>query len=259
MQNVINFKHSGNSGDIIYALSGIYAVCCRLQVQAKLLIWIDRPAYYYEGATHPVYNSDNQNVMVNEYMFNMLKPLLEAQQYIHSVEMLDGQEVHVDLDMIRQVNINIPYGDIRTWYGFKFNDMSPDLSQKCISANGEPMSYLPKKYILVNLTERYRNIYVNYMFLQKYENVLFAGTPAEYELFVKQVPNAIFLKVENFFNLAIAIKYASLIIGNQSMVFGIAEQMKKPRVLEVCRYAPNVIPCGKMLMGFIRRKGLNIM
>lgn len=248
-QNNLNFKHSGNLGDVIYALSGIKAVCEKLGVKANLYLWVDRPAFYYENAVHPVYDATGKtNVMLNRYMIDHAIPLLQEQNYIESAQPWQGENIDVDLDRIRQINIGIPYGDIKRWYQYVYPNMTADLSEPCIKVPEVGKKHQIKKYppyIFVNRTQRYTNVSISYMFLKKYENVIFAGTPTEYALFAQQVPHAVMLNARDFLELAQWIANAKMFIGNQSMNFAIAEQMKTPRVLEVCSYAPNVIPCGK--------------
>lgn len=258
-KKTISFKHSGNMGDVIYSLSGIKTVCLKQKACARIYLQLDKEASYYEGARHPVTNSSNIMVMLNQYMADMAKPLLEAQPYIESAEVWQGEKIDIDLDRMRQVSIGIPGGDIRTWYGFLFPDMYPDLSQQVISlprTYGKHQSEKYGPYILVNRTERYLSTYISYSFLRHYPDVLFAGTKREYELFLKFVPNAILLQAGHFLDLAHWIRSSKVFIGNQSMCYAIAEQMKTPRVLEVCSFASNVIPIGKNGYGFYAQTAL---
>jgi hypothetical protein len=99
--------------------------------------------------------------------------------------------------------------------------------------------------ILCNRTSRYRNEAIHYGFLQHQPlKVYFAGTMEEYAEFQSHVPKAVYLPIKNFLELAIYISSAKVFIGNQSFCFSLAEAMKTPRVLEVCSFAPNVIPSG---------------
>lgn len=245
----IGFKSSYNSGDILYHLSAIKAVCEKQQAKAHLYLWIDRVAAYYPGCPpHPVKDiTGKKDVSLNLKMYTMLKPLLEAQPYIEAVEMYNGEQVTVDLDLIKQRKVGQPMGDLRQWPGFVFPDMVCDIGEGAlflpehkIEMNGAP----DNRYIIVNRTERYLNTFISYHFLKAYPVVLFVGVPKEYSIFRKEVPNAVHIHPENFLELAKLVKNAALTIGNQSMTFAIAEQLKAPRVLEVCEYAPNVIVAG---------------
>lgn len=263
-EKIINFIHSGNLGDVLYALSGIKSVCDKNNARARIYLWLNRPAAYYDGAVHPVVDDGKIMVMLNSYMFNMAKPLLEAQEYIESCQVWEGQEPIknvIDLNRIRQVSIGIPGGDIKKWYTYLFPDMCFDPAEQVI--------FLPKTeekhqseefgdYILVNRTERYRSTYIGYLFLNNYPEgkVLFAGTIKEFDIFRMQVPNVLHCDCPNFLELAYWIKNAKAFIGNQSMCFSIAEQMKSPRILEVCSWAQNVIVSGPNGYDFYAQEAL---
>jgi len=252
----ISFKHMGNAGDIIFALSGMKTLCNTLGVKARIFIWLDRPAYYYEGAYHPTRDMKGRQVTMNHYMFKMIKPLLEAVEFVEEVAVFEGQEIDVDLDRTHECNVNKPYGDIRRWYNYVHAGMWANLGEKIIDVEadvkGEP-------YVLVNRTERYINPMGSYAFLRNIGlAIIFAGTPEEYENFQKEVPEARYLEVDNFLELAGWIKGSKFFIGNQSMCFAIAEQMKHPRILEVCRFAPNVIPEGGRCYDWLTQSGFEI-
>ena len=238
MSNTISFKHSGNTGDIIYALAGMKHICEKLGKKADIHLWLDRKGTYYEGAKHPL-----GEFIFNGHMYRNLKPLLLAQPWVNSVVKYAGQTIHVDLDLIRQRDVNMPYGHIARWYFYVFPDMACDLSMPWIlTGEGETVAW--EDAIIVNRTQRYQNPHIAYSFLRKYKNVVFVGTQGEYRILSKQVPTMQYVEFPNFLNLAFAIKHCKVFIGNQSMCFGLAEAVKAPRILEVCSFAPNVIPEG---------------
>lgn len=239
MSKTIAFKHSGNTGDIIYALAGIKAVCEKYEAKAILYIWLDRPGFYYEGAKHPL-----GDVIMNKHMLDMLSPLVLAQPYIEDVLLYEGQKITVDLDLIRQDFVNMPYGHIARWYFYLFPDMSCDLGKPWLVPKALNSAEMLRDYIIVNRTSRYRNLHISYAFLRAYPKVWFVGTEDEYLNVKIEIPNMEHLKVSDFSILAYAIKTCKVFIGNQSMCFAIAEAMKAPRILELCKFAPNVIPQG---------------
>lgn len=252
----ISFKHMGNAGDIIYALSGMKTLCRTVDVKARLYIWLDRPAHYYDGAIHPTRDFKGQQVAMNHYMFKMLKPLLESLDFIEEVEVFEGQQIDVDLDQTHEHNVGKPYGDIRRWYNYIFAGMWADLNEKIIDVEADVKG---NPYVLVNRTQRYYNPMGSYAFLRNIGiQIIFAGTPDEYEAFQREVPEARYLEVDNFLELAGWIKGSQFFIGNQSMCFAIAEQMKHPRILEVCKFAPNVIPQGGRCYDWITQSGFEI-
>lgn len=244
----VTYKHSGNTGDIIYALAGMRQIWASQGHQADLRIWLDRPGFYYEGAKHPL-----GNVTMNQYMFDMLLPLLKHQSYIASVEPYEGQKITVDLDKIRTNDIGMPYGHIARWYFYLFPDMACDLGEPWLDV---PPNDTAKDYIIVNRTSRYRNPHISYAFLRYYSNVLFVGTKDEFEDVRKEIPNLAHYQFGSFLELASAIKSCKLFIGNQSMCFALAEAMKSQRVLEICSFAPNVIPQGPNARDFYAQSAL---
>jgi hypothetical protein len=52
------------------------------------------------------------------------------------------------------------------------------------------------------------------------------------------------LEVKDFLELAIALASAKCFLGSQSMQFQICEGLHLPRIVELCSFAPNVIPQG---------------
>ncbi len=256
----ISFRHSQNIGDIIYSLSGIESVCRKNNAKADLFYWLNRPAFYYESAVHPIMDdgTGKTNVMLNFKMLDMLTPLLEAQSFVNSVNVWNGEPIEIDLDKVRQVNINVPHGCIRKWYSYLYPDMCHDNSKQIIHMpkNLKHRSLVQPPYVLVNRTQRYLSHYIAYKFLKDYPNVLFAGTEVEYKLFLTHAPNAIHIQVRDFLDLAYWIQNAQVFIGNQSFCFAVAEQMKTKRVLEVCAYAQNVIPSGANGYDFYSQEAL---
>jgi hypothetical protein len=249
----ITMKHSGNTGDIVAALAGIHEISNKLCKKVILYIRLNTPAHYYAGCpTHPV-QKDGAEVMINRQMFDMLKPLLIAQPYIQDVKVWKGEKVIVDLDDIREVFVNMPFGAIQRWYFYSKPDMACDLSKAWLYS---PRAENDK--IVVNRTSRYREASISYYCLAEHEkDVVFAGTKAEHENFCEEWDLDVdYLEVNNFLELAAYIKGCRLFIGNQSMCWNLAEALKVPRIVEVCRQAPNCIPHGADAFDFLNQKGL---
>lgn len=246
----ITFKHSGNTGDVIYALAGIKQVVGELGTKADIVLWLNRMAHYYEGAVHPLGGK-----MLNMYMYKMLKPLLLSQSYIESVHKFEGQKIIVDLDLIRSREVGMPNGNISMWYFYVFPDMHCDLSIPWLDIPADVSGF--EDAILVNRTQRYRNPTISYSFLRhRKEPIFYVGTQEEYELFKKEVKTASYLDCANFYDLARTIKSCKVFMGNQSMCYALAEAMKSPRVLEICNFAPNVQPHGANGYGYLTQTAL---
>jgi hypothetical protein len=253
MNKPITFKIGACfTGDLIFTLSGIKQVCEAKNVKAEIYLWLDRPVKAYDGAQHP-----NSGVGFTEHTYQMLLPLIESQAYVAALLPWRGEKIVVDLDTLRTQTIApMPYGSITRWPGYAWPDMQCDLSQKWIDVDNLPWNGFDyvlrdnlnmKGKILINRTSRYQNSMIHYWFLKEYaKDLMFTGLPEEHEAFCKQWEIDIpLLQVKDFLELAIALRSCRYFIGNQSMCFALAEAMKIPRVLEVCPYAPNVIPCGR--------------
>jgi hypothetical protein len=247
----LTFMQPRNLGDLIYSLWGIKTVCEKLNCKAVIHQWLNREAFYYEGAKHPTKGNNGTEVTMNQKMFDMVRPLILALPYVDDFLVWQGETVHFNLDRISNMQINIPFGEIRNWIGYVFPELQADLGEQVIDI---PFSWKhnPKhdvsEAIIVNRTSRYRNPHIHYGLLNKYaqsHKIYFAGTLDEFSEFSGFVANAEYLKVDDFLELAFYISQCKLFVGNQSFCFALAEAMKVPRVLEVCSFAPNVIPVGK--------------
>lgn len=254
------FKISVYSGDIVFAMLGIKSVCERNNTKAEIYIWLDRPwAPSVEGQVHPY--------GINQYAFDMIKPLLESQPYIAFCRPWKGEQV-VDLDELRTKTVStMPRGSITHWPSQVWPDMHGDAGKAWIHVISKVFTTEGLKYlycrnsgkveyveptaadgkIIINRTARWRNDMIHYYYLREIKGqLIFSGLPEEHESFCKewdlQIP---LLKVDDFFHLAVAIARCKFMIGNQSLCFALAEAMKTPRILEVCPYAPNVFPVGE--------------
>ncbi len=241
-------KHLANLGDIIASL----AACKKFhEVTGRRIMYmqvVDNPAAYYQGAVHPTVDSTGVNVSVNSTGFEMIKPLIEAQEYIHSFVQYQGQPIDLNFDVIRgQTNVNMPHGMLPAWIMYAFPDLAIDLSKPWVTVPAETPKYVSdqvKGKVLLNFTERYRNQVMDYYFLKSYApDLIFSGTEREHWLFCNRwgldIP---LLKTKNFLDLAHAIKQSRFILSNQSFNWNTANALGTPRILEVCMYADNCQP-----------------
>jgi hypothetical protein len=256
---ILGFKHSGNWGDICYALPAIKEYFKKTGKQSNLYLKLGQIGYYYDGATHPVQNDLGQTVMLNKRIFNKIKPLLEYQPYISQVlEYQDNlKDKVIDLDVIRTQFVNMPYSCLSRAYFYIFPDLACNLSDTFLYLPITDVNYAKNK-IIINRSERYLNPHIDYSFLKKYENrIVFSGLQSECDIFCKQFGlNIPLLQENNFLELAHAINQCDLFIGNQSSNFAMAQMLKTPRILEVCNYAPNVICYGENAFDFYRQAAL---
>ncbi len=213
MNKNISFKIGGcYSGDLIYILAGIKHFCESHGTKADIYIWMDRPVKSYDGASHPY-----EGKGFNDYVFEMLKPLVESQPYIGSLQKYSGQQITVDLDELRTKTIApMPYGSIARWAGYAWPDMQADVSKPWIELKGIEFSVdkvldhgiVQGNKIIINRTSRWRNSMVHYWFLRDFkEHLIFAGLPEEHADFCKEWELDIpLLKVNDFLELAVALR-----------------------------------------------------
>jgi len=172
--NIVNFKHSGNAGDIIYALPSIKAFCESNNMKAEVYLKVGQPSGFTKEQ-HPV-----GNVMLDLKMASMLQPLIEAQRYVKKVVII-GQGVQdctlkrggefFDLDLFRKDYKNLSAGNIAQWIGNSFPELRPNLYEPSIKFYKFD---IPKTdYIIVNRSNRYQNLFFDYSILKDYENVYF--------------------------------------------------------------------------------------
>lgn len=227
----INFKHSGNSGDIIYSIPAMKSIIGESR-RINLFLSLDQIAGY---TVHPL-----GNVMLNQKMADMLIPLLEHQNIFHKCDIYENQKIHIDLDIVRKAPIHFDKIILPRWYFLVFGCYY-DLSNPWLEA---PVDESTKDAIVIARSYRYRGSNINYNFLKKYSNIHFIGLKDEYKDMKAAIPHLIHRPVANFLEMASLIASAKLFIGNQSFPYSIAEGLKANRLLEVCHSAPDVAVCG---------------
>ena len=228
---IASFKHSGHTGDVIYSLPTIR----ELSVKARIYLNTGMGGYLPSDVIHP-YGTNSLPLEAIE----KLVPLLESQSYIEFVSVYQGEHVDYDLDLMREIPLRLDAGILSNHY-FPIFGVSPDISLPwlCTSKNE-----VLKDYIIVARSNRYRNESLNYSFINQYSDIGFVGIESEYAELKKIVPKLEYFPVKDFRELAEIINSCRLFIGNQSFPYSLAEAMKVTRVLEVCPYAPNVVPIG---------------
>ncbi len=253
-----SFLHNGSLGDVIASVPGMREVYRKSKKKITLYLFKDQVATYYPGAIHPTRSESGQMVLLNEAMINMLKPLLMAQPCFKDVKVWDGEIINVNLNNIRNTNVGMPNFCLSRWYFYVFPEMSCDLSEKWLTVPDSKKN-LAKGKILISRTERYNNPNIDYSFLRPYQkNILFIGTELEYVIFVyrfglKEIKR---LVVDDFMELAQAIKQCKFHISNQTMAFQISQGLKIPRIVELYEDAPNVLVVGKNAYDFLSQEGL---
>lgn len=246
-QGSVNISHSGNAGDIIYALPTIKRIHELTGVSVNLYLRLGKPLVLSGYNSHPM-----GNVMLNEHMAAMLIALINPQSYIKACEVHTDQQIHIDMDYFRDGNIPLGKGNIARWCSY-LTGVSPILYKPWLQAKGDS-SYADK--IILARSERYRNSTINYKFLSKLPNVLFVGVESEYKDMKKSIPNLQWKQISDFMELAEIIAGCKFFIGNQSFPFSIAEALKVPRILEPTFEVINVVPEGENAYDFFFQEHL---
>lgn len=232
----VNFVHSGNAGDIIYALPTIKKIHELVQKPVNLYLKLDQPHNLALNFKHPL-----GNVMLNQVMAKMLIPLLSSQSYLNFCGIYADQRIDIDLDEIRRAGLILDRGSIARWYGYIFG-INADLYKNWLEVKPN-LDYADT--IVIARSQRYRSPFVDYSFLTNYSKLVFVGIQAELEEMKSEVSNIQYFKANDFLELAEVIAGCKFFIGNQSFPFSIAEALKVPRILETFFDTPNVIPEGK--------------
>lgn len=232
----VHFKHSGNSGDIIYAIPTMKAIAKDHDI--CLHVFLNRPADYAKHIKHPL-----GNVTFTPRMFEMLQPLLLSQPQFRECKVLERRNismVDVDLDVMRDYPLLLDRGNIARWYFLVF-PVNFDLNEPWLKV--EPDNDMNDS-IVVARSNRYQAPNIDYSILKKYPKLHFVGIPEEYQEMKKLIPQLSYRPVKNFLEMATIIAGARLFIGNQSFPFSIAEALKVNRLLEVYFDCPNVTVYG---------------
>ena len=233
----LSFLHSGHVGDVINALPVIKELS--KNHECVLYIGVDK-------SINVNYNKHPANkVFINKKIYKMLEPLLASQKYIKKVEEYNGQEIDINFDIFRKLPINISFDNLR--YSFQLTGIQPNIEDPYLEVS--PHQKIQNK-IIVQRTFRYRNQFINYKFLNKFDNIYFLGTLEEFEDLKKDIPNLNFYDCKDFLEMAQIIKSCRFFIANSSMAFPIAEALKVPRLLEACPYFPAAQPHGKNAYDF---------
>jgi len=232
MQKVRTFKHSGNFGDIIYALPTIIALGGGILYIASG----DYPPLIRAGAPPP-FPLSSESV-------HQIAALLKNQPYLRDVRPYDGETVDYDLDRFRDYVVNdraLWKVHLAHWHLRSFQ-VRFDLCQPWLfNIIPNPVNNIVVMFSVKNASP---SGFFNWKALEDYpDQCIFLGFENEYDEFKKYTGLDInYLMVKNIVELARIIKGSRLFVGNQCFGFALAEAMKHPRVLEVLRLRSNSLP-----------------
>ena len=227
----LNFLHSGHAADIVNVLPVVKELSKKHDCNVYIKIGKPLTKYYHK---HPA-----GDVYINKKIYNMLEPLFSKQNYIKKVEQFNDQNIDIDFDIIREMPVNLLFDN--TKYSFVVTGLQPNLLLPYLEVDSHNKI---KNKIIIQRTFRYRNRFINYKFLNNYENLLFVGTKKEFDDMKIVVNNLEFYDCKDFLEMAGIIKSSKFVIANSSIAFPIAEGLKVPRLLEACPHFPAAQPHG---------------
>ncbi len=263
MEDFFTVKHSFKAGDVVCLMPGLQHIYRERGRKIRLYQRLNLPQFYDEQ--NKVFVADKEISCMTQKTFDLLKPLIEGQEYIESFRVWQGEETHLNIDLSRDSkSVPLPAGLIHNWAWSLCPELSCDLSIPWIKSN--PLSYCNttdgirtlKDMVIVNRTDRYINPYIAYYFLQKYQDkVIFSGLPDEYKLFCDewklQIP---LLITDDFAELARVIDCAKGFLGSASLNWHLADAQKTNRILELSAQYPNTFPTGANGHGFYHQRSL---
>ena len=234
-QNSLNFLHSGHAGDIINSLPVIKQLSkshkCNLYINLNKHI-----NFYYK---HPA-----GNVFLDKRIYEMLYPLLLKQKYINEVQIFNGQKIDIDFDLLRILPINLLFDN--STYASIITGVKINFGEKFIDAEDHQL----KNKIIIQRSFRYRNYYIDYSFLNNFEDLYFVGTREEFNDLNSIVKNLKYYECKDFLDMANIIKSSKFVLANSSISFPIAEGLQTPRLLESSPDFPAAQPHGKNAFNF---------
>lgn len=232
---VISFKHSGDGGDIIASLPTVKAICEKEKAKARFIM--DASGGYSDEYVKAMNENGNK---FNLKMAEFLKPLVEAQDYIHSVE--------IDTYGIQQAEYNLnkfrrEFGNNETIKQTKQNLMY--LHQV---AFGLPVGYSgdwlnvkvdkEPQGVLIARSTRYQSAHLAWEFLIAKMNhdetpYSFCGTDLEFSAFQDCFRNARPQRkiVKDALEMAQAIGEADTVICNGTLFYWIAVGLGHPQIM----------------------------
>lgn len=228
------FSHSGNFGDLLFSLLFVIELLEHLNSKTKdftFNIQINQPGQYC--SEHPY-----GNVMMTRKAAKFIQPLIESLGFKNVTMDEELQDGVINLSLFRYLKLNFSSGDLRSHYYELVKFHLPQNYSRNIFNYLQTNKYpsLNDKVLLIH-TSRYNNAFVDLKELKKYQDkLLFIGLKSEYEAFQKEYFELNYLPCKDALELALMMKSACGVIGNQSGLFSLAEMLKVPRILITAEY-----------------------
>lgn len=250
--NKKTFKHSGGAGDMIYALP-------TMKNLGGGILYLRQSNPYNEICK----------------LYDILKPLLEKQSFIHEIREYPPSEsihevvpdIHIDYDLdsfrkssLLHQSLMKSYFDafsLEVDYNVPFLELDED--ELIMPKNKDVVDLkVGKPYVLINRTQRYRDSQFDWKpifetIVGEYKTAIyFVGLKDEYLDFVNNIGFCTWIPTNNMLDVARLIKFSDKLYCNQSVALTIAQAFGHPYMLEV---APNHWNC---IMGTPNETLINI-
>ncbi len=233
----LSLIHSGHLGDVIYSLPVIKELSKNHKCNLYIQINKPMPVKY---SNHP-----SGNVYLDKRIVNLFLPLLKCQNFLNSANIYNNENIDVDLDLFRQIPINIRFHSTR-WYSH-ITGIPIDMEKSFLEVKSHDSV---KNKIVIVRSPRYRNDFINYKFLSNIKDIICVGLESEFEDLKKEIKNLEYYNCKDFLEMAEIIKASKFFIGNECFAYSIAEGLKVPRLLEASPDFPVIFPVGKNAYDF---------
>ena len=218
----MRFFHSGDLGDIVYALPSMRTLCER----------DGSKAFLYLG------DRDWTRSRWSPSLLSVIEPFLISQDFIEEVILLPRNEIPA-----------IPFTDFSCFRngGYLLGDSIYERQRRWVQADADisgpwlQSDRLISRKILINRTSRWHGIGFPWKeLLARFPTqAVFIGLGQEHEAFVQEFGEIPFVPTKNLLEAARLISGCSFFIGNQSVLGAIANGFFTPQLTEVCLYAPD--------------------
>jgi hypothetical protein len=231
------FSHSGNLGDIIWALPTIAALG-------------GGDLYLVRGGVNEAIGKYDNGPPLPEYEgrltqtdIDLITPILKQQPYISSVNVLNGEHIDYDLDMFRKtvgkefktnfletyaLTFGLPYNKLEfaPWLTAEPNRVARYVVARAPRAQSNRTRTIPMWLSIIRMN-------------QLEQEAVFVGLPSEHsafrELFDVQIP---YYECRDFLALANVIAGADAFVSNSTFAYSIAQGLGKPTVTELVSWRP---------------------
>jgi hypothetical protein len=226
------FKHSGDLGDIIYALPAIKAL-------GGGVLFLDVNG----GESDPIVHRQcvRGRCKFNQRGYDVIRPLLAEQPYLAEVRIWNGEVVQYNLDACR-AQMSDMRANLAALYMRMYGLDERLVNEPWLTLASAPINL--GKQIVFNRTVRYQAKYhwweMNHRAMLP--QAVFLGYEKEHEIFEYTFDCKVdFHKANDALEIARVLRGAQVLIGNQSFVMSIAIGLGIPFVQEVYDTAPNCV------------------